>query len=312
MRSNGICLPSEKDGSVRIDYLKEFVTLGHTLSFGIAARQHYITEATLSKHIAAMESLVGAKLFVRDTHHVRLSAEGKAFLLDIEPLVEEYDFALARVRALSDSSYLLRVGFMADALGGLLPKALKWMGDHDPKANIQFSSVDYDELTSGLLTRRFNLILTMDVDDVLRRSCLFLKLGESAFCAVLSHDHPLSQRCSLSSEELARWPLLMPDAKRMPALHQKYKQILGAAGDDCTVAQYCNDTSSIILAAEAGIGVGLAPQFQERHYQNRMRFIPVEGSPTAVFDVGALWLRGKNEQLVAPFVEALKKVANLP
>lgn len=296
---------------MRIDYLKEFITLGHTLSFGIAARQHYITEATLSKHIASMESSVGAKLFIRDTHHVRLSAEGKAFLLDVEPLVEEYDFAVARVRALSDSSYLLRVGFMADALGGLLPKTLKWLREHDPKADIQFSSVDYDELTVGLLSRRFNLILTMDIDSALQRSCSFLKLRESSFCAVLSHDHPLASCDVLSCDELLRWPLLMPDARRMPALHQRYMQVLGVAEGECTVAQRCNDTSSIILAAEAGIGIGLAPQFQERHYQNRMRFIPLDDVASARFDVGALWLRGKNERLVEPFVEALESISKL-
>lgn len=298
---------SEKDGLMRIDYLKEFVTLGHTLSFGIAARQHYITEATLSKHIAAMESHVGARLFIRDTHHVRLSAEGKAFLLDVEPLVEEYDFAIARVRALSDSSYLLRVGFMADALGGLLPKTLKWLNRHDPKVNVQFASVDYDELVMGLLTRRFNLILTMNIDEILQRSCSFLRLGESSFCVVLSHDHRLAGNETISRDELMECPLLMPDPKRMPAMHQKYTRILDAADEDCLVAQYCNDTSSIILSAEAGIGVGLAPQFQERHYQNRMRFIPLEDDANARFDVGALWLRGRNENLVVPFVEALRK-----
>ena len=63
-----------------------------------------------------------------------------------------------------------------------------------------------------------------------------------------------------------------------------------------------------ILPVEAHV---LALQVPEWRCRNRMRFIPKEDAVGVGFDVGALWRRGKNEQLVEPFVEALAKSAEL-
>lgn len=293
---------------MRIDFLREFITLGHVLNFGVTARQHFITEATLSKHISAMESFLGTKLFVRDTHQVRLSRAGQTFLDEVEPLVEGYDFSVAKVRALSDASSLLRVGFMPDVLSGMLPRALKWLADNAPDTSVQLSSADYETLASGLLTRKFDVILTMDIDGTLRRNCHFMALGQGEFVAVLAWDHPLAQHESLAVAELLEWPLLFPDPLRMVAMNQCYCRILGVTPNDCDVAQYCNDSSSIILSAEVGMGIGLCPSFDQKHYSGRLRFIPLSDSSHVAFETGPMWLTGKGEDTIKPLLRALESV----
>ena len=293
---------------MRIEHLKEFVTLGHTCSFGATAKLHYVTEATLSKHVAAIEAEVGAKLLIRDTRHVRLSRVGREFLQDVEGLVEEYDYAMARAKALAASTCLLRVGFLSDACGGLLPKTLKWMGERHPEMNVQLTSTDFSALASGLVARRYNLILTMDADHELARRCHVMKLHEDELCAAVSLDHPLAGREAVGIDEMAAYPLLLPDALQMSPLHQRMLEVLDRPLDECSVAKVCYDMSSIILLAEVGIGVGMAPRFMERQYRGRMRFVPLVGSPAVRLSIGAFWLKGKDEDLVAPLVAAFGDV----
>ncbi|MCI8468575.1 MAG: LysR family transcriptional regulator [Eggerthellaceae bacterium] len=297
---------------MHIERLREFVTLGHTCSFKATAKVHYITEATLSKHISGIEATVGAKLFVRDTHHVRLTAVGEEFLRDVEALMEEYDGALMRVRALASSMYLARVGYLSDAMGGLLPATLKWMAENRPEMNVKLTAAESGALASGLAGGRYNIILSMDLDEDLRRRCHFLKLREDVFCVATSLAHPLADRETVTPDDLAQCQLLLPDSVQMAPMHQRLRAIVGRPLDECDVARVCYDMSSVILLAEAGVGVGVVPRFMERQYRGRMRFIPLREGPGVRFDLGALWLRGKDEDLARPMVDALREVAFRP
>jgi DNA-binding transcriptional LysR family regulator len=60
-----------------IRYLFEFVNVAEKLNFSDAADDLFMSQATLSKHIAAMEEELGCKLFDRSTHQVALTESGK-------------------------------------------------------------------------------------------------------------------------------------------------------------------------------------------------------------------------------------------
>lgn len=75
--------------------LNEFVVLANVLNFSKAADKLYITQSILSRHIIDMEKELGLKLFIRDTHGVSLTDEGKYFLREIQPLLKQTDNVMA-------------------------------------------------------------------------------------------------------------------------------------------------------------------------------------------------------------------------
>lgn len=72
---------------MRMDILKEFTSLARNLNFSTTARELYITQSTLSKHIALLEKELGAVLFARDSHKVELTEAGTLSLEDAAPIV---------------------------------------------------------------------------------------------------------------------------------------------------------------------------------------------------------------------------------
>lgn len=84
-----------KANQVKICHLEEFVTLAETLSYTEAARKHYLSTSALSKHITALEGLMGEKLFVRDARSVELTDKGRRFYEGVQPIVEEYSRFIA-------------------------------------------------------------------------------------------------------------------------------------------------------------------------------------------------------------------------
>ena len=67
---------------MEIEYIRQFALLARDCHFQSAADELFISQSTLSKHIAALEKELGQKLFHRTTRQVELTDFGRAFLPD--------------------------------------------------------------------------------------------------------------------------------------------------------------------------------------------------------------------------------------
>ena len=59
---------------IKRNHIRHFLSIADAGSFAQAAARLHITQPTLSAGIADLERLTGARLFVRDRRHVRLTA----------------------------------------------------------------------------------------------------------------------------------------------------------------------------------------------------------------------------------------------
>lgn len=80
---------------MNLKQLEAFVEVAEGGSFSKAAKSLYLTQPTISAHIAALEKELGVRLFVRNTKEVSLSAEGHTLykyarqMVDLEKRIEE-------------------------------------------------------------------------------------------------------------------------------------------------------------------------------------------------------------------------------
>ena len=96
-----------------LQYIREFTVLAQSPSFRAAAKQLYISQPTLSKHIALLESEVGCNLVERDSAGLRLTSAGRFFLDSSLDLLEYVDDRMRdicdRTRAVESDMTELRV-----------------------------------------------------------------------------------------------------------------------------------------------------------------------------------------------------------
>jgi len=96
---------------MKIDFLREFVTLAKLLNFRKASERLHISQPGLSRHIIALEREIGVQLFNRNTHNVELTQGGQLLLEYLPDFLEFYDRMISKVK--SGAGGILRIaGYM--------------------------------------------------------------------------------------------------------------------------------------------------------------------------------------------------------
>ena len=73
---------------MNLNQLEYFITAAETLNFTRAAAKCYISQTAMTQQIRALEKTVGTALFLRDNHHVELTAAGKVLLNEAHLILE--------------------------------------------------------------------------------------------------------------------------------------------------------------------------------------------------------------------------------
>jgi DNA-binding transcriptional LysR family regulator len=122
-------------------WLQSFVAVARTLSFTLAAASLNLRQSTVSEHVRKLEASCGTRLFIRDTHSVRLTADGEAMIGFARSILDTNDRAL-RHFARPDLSGSVRLGVTEDVVLAGLPELLRQFRTEHPRVGL--------ELTVGL------------------------------------------------------------------------------------------------------------------------------------------------------------------
>lgn len=295
---------------MNIDHLKEFIFLSDTLSFSATARRFYLSQSVLSKHIASMEEEVGTKLFVRDSHHVRLTEGGRIFQESARAIVNEYARAAERLEAFNESyEAFVRVGYLRNAARLVLPKFLSEMKKNHPRVSIKIVCMEYGELNYAIASRRVDMGFTLDLDRVLRDQCDSLPLYSDRFYAVTSFQHPLSKSKAegVSSSDLATQKLLLPSGASYPGMDEFVCSFLPGGCEVENVAYY-DDVDTLYLRVECEGFLGFSSGHNKPLFQNSVAFLPLV-DVAADYNVSAMWLKSANREGVADCIEAVRAIS---
>ena len=109
----GVSLLCKDQGEFRLEFglrvgktmdqltaLRVFARVAESGSFSKAAQTLKMSKSAVSKHVAALEGHLGAKLLYRTTRHVSLTEEGRAYLARATRILEDIDEADGAVTAL--------------------------------------------------------------------------------------------------------------------------------------------------------------------------------------------------------------------
>src|SRR5262252_7995233 len=86
-----------------VDGMRVFVRVAQRSGFAAAARELRMSPAAVTKHIAALEARVGARLLDRTTRRVALTEAGRVYLERCHECLQAFDDADAAVSELSDA-----------------------------------------------------------------------------------------------------------------------------------------------------------------------------------------------------------------
>ena len=186
-----------------IELLRECYMLSQSLSFSATAKKLFITQSVLSRHIASLESEIGAAVFIRTKNGLKISSAGAEFLVDAKKVIDDYDLALAnlRKRRMGIESKVV-VGYLYGAFSSILLKALGELRVKHPSVEVIVKALEIDEIYRALDDDEISVGLTTGLfayDDSVFRSA---PLGKDGLRVYFSSGSDLEARESISIEEL--------------------------------------------------------------------------------------------------------------
>lgn len=212
---------------MEIRQLRYFVTLAEELHFGRAAAREHIVQSALSQQVQRLERELGVALVERNTHFVRLTVAGEAFLVEARGVLRSVERAAVAAQQASAGAEILRVSVGDPSLDSM-PQVLR---------NVQYN---YPNLVvhriEAPVPEQYRMLAegTLDIgvgrashapDGVASELFRLDPMG-----VLVSARSPLAAGAQVPIGALAERPLLMGEDARVPEFNQFVTDLCAQAG----------------------------------------------------------------------------------
>lgn len=146
---------------MNLKQLEAFVQVAEGGSFSKAAKALYLTQPTISAHIAVLEKELNARLFIRNTKEVSLSEDGKELykyarqIVDIEKKIEER-FCIRE----EEGRHCITIAASTIPAQYLLPQVILKFSERYPKEQIKIMETDSSEVVTQVVDHMVDVGLT--------------------------------------------------------------------------------------------------------------------------------------------------------
>jgi DNA-binding transcriptional LysR family regulator len=261
----------EKDPMDRITGVQLFARIVETGSFSKASADLGITQPTATKHVAALEAKLGARLLNRNTRGVSATEIGALYYEKCKAIQRELDEADSLASLLqSKVGGQLRISTSV-AFGRRIatPLALRFMREH-PEIHIDLS---FDDRYVNLVEQGVDVALRMGR---LADSALGARyLGTNPWLTAAAPAYLAEHGAPRMPGDLARHPCLVYSSVQ----GDDRWQFTGPSGEELSVPVAgplrSNNLSAVLAACRAGMGLAVLPWYVARESVADGSIVPV-------------------------------------
>jgi DNA-binding transcriptional LysR family regulator len=283
-----------------------FLTLAETLSFTETARQMYMTQQSVSKHIARLEEDLAFPLFVRTHHYVTLTAAGERLYSLLQRFKPEYMKILDESRLSYRSlTRTLRVGYLEwldfesypmrafAALRKILPE-IELVGERHP----------HGTLGRRLLEQKLDLIVTYEGFSPKGDGLKSLQLAKTPLILLVSPDHPKAAMAE-DFTEFINEPFLCAAAEtETPAdSKQRAKRDIDRCGLQPSEIILMPNRESVYTATQMGQGISITTALSHITRGSGLKMFPTGGDEI----LSCFWRSDEENAAVAKFAKCLQQ-----
>ncbi len=238
--------------------LSAFIIVAENKSFSEAAYVLDVTQSTISKRIALLESQVGKKLFDRIARRIALTEAGQELLPRARRILKEYANALQAINDLSGNvSGILRLAISHHLGLHRLPDLLKIFSKTYPDVVLDIEFMDSEKAYERIMQAKSEIgIITLGSE--IHPNIHKKEIWDDPLKFVCSEDHALSKLLDPELEDLANFPVILPGLNtytgRIVQNIFQYRQI------SLVTPMSTNYLETISKMVEIGLGWSVLPE----------------------------------------------------
>lgn len=188
---------------MKINYMKEFITLAEKLNYTRSADELFMTQSILSRHIKNIEEEFGIPLFIRSTHGVELTVEGKFVYNEFIKILNQYE---AMVDVLSSHAKGLfgniKIGILYYAIEDYMTKIIAPFKEKYSEIDVSIVSHQPPSLIHDLLNNKIDIALTMKVSLPDCSNLQIFDINSEPMIILFPSSHRLFGKTEVSIKEL--------------------------------------------------------------------------------------------------------------
>ncbi len=192
-----------------MDYrLKVFKKVAEKLSFTKAAAELFISQPAVTKHISALESELGQKLFIRKGNHIELTKAGQITLKyarEVERLYNELIFELSTLN--NQIKGKLKIGSSSTMTQYILPKILADFKSKFSDLTISVINGNTEQIEKALLRNEIDLGIVEGKSK--RLDCQYIEFIKDEIVLVAKSSNKLAKKLEMTLDQLKTLPLVL-------------------------------------------------------------------------------------------------------
>lgn len=256
---------------MQLAQLEAFIRISRSGKMGAAAEALHVTQPALTARLHALESELGAELFVRTPRGMKLTDAGKALVPYAEralAVVEEARQALVDLR--NGSTGQLFIGAAPAVSTYVLPGILKAFRTTHPRVRLGVRTGHTEEVLEMVLQGHVHIGLGRPIR---HPDVQLLPVFEDEMLLVVSRRHPFALRGRARMNELVREQLILFD--RTSSYHELTNSLFRQAGVIPEGIMELDNIEAAKHMVQEGLGIALLPRMAVNAEISARSLIPV-------------------------------------
>ena len=238
--------------------LSAFIKVAETNSFSEAAFLLDVTQSTISKRIALLESKIGKRLFDRIARRVTLTEAGTELLPRAQRILKEYESALQAISDLSGkTSGVLRLAISHHLGLHRLPPLLKVYAQQHSDVILDIEFMDSEKAYEQVLHGHSEIaVITLALE--YHPNVVSQKVWNDPLNFICAYDHPLALITSPTLNDIANFPVILPGLNTYTG--RIVQKLFQAENIPMTSTMSTNYLETISTMVEVGLGWSVLPE----------------------------------------------------
>jgi len=269
--------------------LKYFQTIVKEGNITNAAEKLHIAQPPLSHQLKMLEDELGVKLIERTTRKFQITDAGKMLYRRCDQMLELMNTTINELRDLNEGlEGTLHIGAISSCADTILRFIVRDFNLKYPKINFDIRETRTEDI--------IELLKSGVIDIGIIRSPYNLEIFESI---LLPNEPMVAAACSEHLQDISSQSIGLAELADKPLLiHRRYeKMILDAfhkAGFEPRILCKIEDTSSLLLWADTGMGIAILPRDWINLVANtNLKYVEID-EPSLITRNAILWIKNRH------------------
>ncbi|NTZ09232.1 LysR substrate-binding domain-containing protein [Burkholderia metallica] len=289
--------------------LRYFVTVADELHFGRAALRLRIAQPPLTRHIAALETDLGIRLFERSTRAVQLTPAGALFLEHARSVIQAVDEAEATARKMAQGMVgRVVIGYassipMSDAFSDIIRNVSRGM----PEVELAFREVSTASQRQQIADGTMDVGFGWAAAKASGPSIGSLVVSREPLVAAVPAQSEYAGKATIEFSELVKENFVTFPAGYGSALNAALDDLCAHEGVTPRIGPTASQITTLVSLVAAERGVALVPSFTSTLQRSGVAYVPL--ARPHVLELVVTWSEPFSSPCVEHFIEFARSIA---